>query len=107
MKLNTQLFAVTDQHVILELKLIAINKIDCNYGIGRTELINNENSHAIAHHKHYFSELAMFEGKIQKQDVFTSEEAARSHAQKNVLSEIDSISHRLAILQKIENKLAA
>lgn len=101
----TKCFAVTDQHVIIPLRVVNRQDIHAVCRI-TTEIEGDAGGHAEAHHQTYFRNLWLDEhGLPEMGNVFVSEDDAKAYAIKRITSalsqkqrEIDQLIERLVEL---------
>ena len=105
MNIQDKLFAVTDQHHIIPLKIITITELEEGYHKLITEIVGSSGEHSKSHHKAYFTTIYLSEGVLQKQDVFKLESEAKKYALTNLNYDKDSLFRKLKRLKEREEVL--
>ena len=101
--MNTNLttcFAVTDQHIVIPLKVISQEDIE-DFTKVVTEIVGEVDGHKECHHQHYFETMWLDDnGLPDKGNVFVDEEQAYTYALKKSNEELDIKRGQMATIER-------
>ena len=106
MKVNDTLFGVTDQFVVIPMRISAIEDVDSE-GIAKivTEVVGVADRHMEVHHAAYFESFIEYVSKDRPHNTFGDINSAIAHAQKLIASKRSNLTAELRTLSERETHL--
>jgi len=106
MEVNDTLFGVTDQFVIIPMRISDIEDVDSE-GIAKivTEMVGDFDRHMEVHHGAYFKSFIEYVNKDRPHNTFGDINSAIDHAQKLIASKRSNLTAELRTLSERETHL--
>ncbi len=106
-KQGMTIFGVTSHNDIIPMRITAIKDVPIDdYSTVHVEAVDSDNEHAKSQVRLVFSDLLLFNGKINKEAIFTSEHDAKAFALKRANHDLDSLMRKVNLLRDKISKLS-
>lgn len=101
------IFGVTSHSDVIPMRITAIKGVPIDdYSTVHVEAVDSNNGHAKAQVRLVFGDLLLFNGEINKEAVFTSEQDAKAFALKRANNELDALMRKVNLLRDRISKLS-